>query len=424
MKKGILSFAVLFLLVFSVNAQMDNLANMSAKWMRTNVRNATLDGGGDMVNYNPAGLAMLSDGIYVSLSNQTMFRHPEHSFNFLNTDLSYEQDGCDPFLPMFYAAWKKNRIAISSGVYITGGGATVNYPDGSINTIMMGYSISPGNQITNQSLKASSYYLTVPLNFSYAINDKLSLSAGARFVRGINKTEAEIAYSSVVFDVDYKSNANGWGGIIGIDYKPCNRLNIALHYETKVKLEFEAKDNKGSMSLEADGTKSKRDLPAVLSSGIAYHISDKLIAETDFNYYFQKRADWGQLTDPTSGEVVDASDAAGNCYTANLGFRYLLNDKLELSAGCSYTHFNYDNIELYYTKMGLYEALKYNNLNVGFGAGYYITKNIQLDLGFGRTFWKDKTVNSLSAQKALGTEFPVNLTDKSYVLAIGVDLRF
>ncbi|HRX31721.1 MAG TPA: hypothetical protein P5349_07500, partial [Tenuifilaceae bacterium] len=80
MRKIIVSVIALLGVTLSVNAQMDNLANMSAKWIRSNVRNAALDGGADMVNFNPAGLSLLNDGIYVSLSNQTLFRNPEHTF--------------------------------------------------------------------------------------------------------------------------------------------------------------------------------------------------------------------------------------------------------------------------------------------------------------------------------------------------------
>ncbi len=413
MKRIYFVIGLVFALAINANAQMDNLANMSAKWIRSNVRNAALDGSADMVNYNPAGLAMLDDGLYFSLSNQTLFRHPQHSFNIGLGDVSYEQDGIDPFLPMFYAAYKKNNFSISSGIYISGGGASVNYPDGSINTTLLALAMSPANQVTAQSLEASSYYLTVPLNFSYKLSDAFSFSLGGRFVKGINHTEAALDYTQVVYNVDYKTNATGLGGIIGVDYKPCDKLNIAVHYETKVKLEFEAKDNKGNYQLEPDGTKSNRDLPAVLYTGVSYELTNKLTAEADFNYYFQKGADWGEITDN-----VDASDVAGNCYTANLGFNYELNQKLEVSAGCSYTRFMYDNMELYYTKLGLYEALKYNNLNIGLGAGYDITDKIQIDLGLGRTFWKDKTINSLSGG------IPVNVTDKGYVLAIGVDLKF
>ncbi len=429
-RKIIVPVIALLILSSHTNAQMDNLANMSAKWIRSNVRNATLDGGADMVNYNPAGLALLGDGVYLSLSNQFLFRHPRHSFNFGMGEQSYEQDGSDPLLPMFYAAWKKNKIAISSGVYISGGGATVNYPSGSFNTNLLGYVNLPllsraygYTAFVDQSLEASSYYLTIPLNFSYAINDKLALSAGGRYIKGINNTKAGMTFTGSAaapdyeMNVDYATNASGIGCILGFNYKATDALNISLHYETKVKLEFEAKDNSGSFALEGDGTLSRRDLPAVLYTGVAYNFSDKLIAEADFNYYFQENGNWGEIQDPTTREYVEAAEAAGNCYTANLGFTYLTNEKLELSAGCSFTRFNYNNMELYYTKMGLYEALKYNNLNVGLGAGYYITKNIQVDLGIGRTFWKDKTINSLSAG------IPVNVNDSGYVLAIGLDIR-
>ncbi len=437
--KGIILPIILVLFsVGSANAQMDNLANMSAKWVRSNVRNAALDGGADMVNFNPAGLSLLDDGIYISLSNQTLFRHPEHSFNLGTGEKSYEQDGIDPFLPMCYAAWKKGNMAISSGIYISGGGASVNYPDGSININLMGYKLLIAKaaygytSFQDQSLEASSYYLTVPLNFSYAVNDQLSFSVGGRYIRGINKTKANITLTESLLSapdanvtVDYATYANGFGGVFGVNYKATEKLNIALHYETRVKLNFETEDNKGNYQLQEDGVKNRRDLPAVLYAGVSYDITDKLMAEVDFNYYFQTNADWGTFTDPTEVDeegdniVVDASDAAGNCYTANLGFIYSLNEKLELSAGCSYTAFNYDDMELYYTKMGLYEALKYNNLNVGLGAGYNVTDNIQVDLGFSRTFWKDKTIKSLNAGG-----LDVDVTDSGYVLAIGVDLRF
>lgn len=44
---------------------MDNLANMSAKWIRSNARNAATDGA-DIVNYNPAGLVKMNDGVHLS----------------------------------------------------------------------------------------------------------------------------------------------------------------------------------------------------------------------------------------------------------------------------------------------------------------------------------------------------------------------
>jgi long-chain fatty acid transport protein len=185
-----------------------------------------------------------------------------------------------------------------------------------------------------------------------------------------------------------------------------------------VKLEFEADENKGTFVIEEDGAKTRRDLPAVINTGITYKITDNVMAGVDFNWYFQKAADWGTIVDPRTAYEKDASDVAGDCYTANAGLNYQLNEKLQLSAGFSYTAFLYDDMELYYTQMGVYETLKNNNFNVGIGAGYKINDKIEIDLGIGRTFWKDLTINSLNA-----SGLPVKTTDKSYVLALGLDFR-
>jgi long-chain fatty acid transport protein len=432
-KLSLWAFLPLFLISGVVNAQMDNLANLSAKWISTNTRNATLDGGGDMVNFNPAGLALLKDGIYVSLSNQSMFRHPKHTFNMGAGNQSFEQDKADLLLPMLYAAYKKNNWAISSGAYISGGGGTADYPEGSINTVLMGYQMRQAMYYqygynypvcNNQSIKATSFYLTIPLAFSYAINDKLALSAGGRFIRGINHTQAGLTLTGsntlpdYVITVDYKSNASGFGGVFGVDFKPNDKWNIAIHYETKVKLKFEADDNKGSYILAADGAKSDRDLPATINTGISYKITDKLTAAVDFNWYFQSKADWDSITDPRTAYRKSASKVAGDCFKTGAGLTYQMNDKFQIGAGFCYTGFRYDDQELYYTKMGLYEVVKYDNVNVGLGVGYNVTKNIEADLSLGRTFWKDKTINSLNA-----SGMPVKVSDKAYVVALGLDFR-
>lgn len=437
--KRIFVFVTLFLALtfpFSASAQMDNLANMSAKWVRSNARNAALDGA-DIVNYNPAGLAKLNDGFHLSLNNQSLFRKPQHSFtlNPLLGKQTCKQDGTDPFLPSMYAAYKKSKWALSSGIYVTGGGASADYPEGSINTNLMGYNFMALTNATyhtgyaglkNQSLKASSYYLAVPLNFSYSVTDKLALSLGGRYIIANNHTEAGMTFTGSLvapdspISIDYKNEATGIGGIIGADYSVTDKLNVAIHYETKVKLEFEAKDNKGTVTtLVPDGKKANRDLPAVLYTGVSYKFNDKFSSAIDFNYYFQKNADWGKTTDPSTGGSLETSDLASNCYHVALGVNYQLIPKLQLSAGCKYIHFDYSNQELYYTQLGAYEAVKYDNFNLGIGAGYNVTDKIQIDLGIGRTFWKDKSINSILAGNK-----SVDISNKAYVVAIGVDMSF
>ncbi len=125
-------------------------------------RNASTDAT-DAVVYNPAGITKLSNGFHVNLSNQSLFRKPSHSYDLGlgQGTQSYSQDGADAFIPNFYAAFKKNNWALFTGVYISGGGATMNYPTGSITTDLIGLQALMGAggayaEIKDPSLKASS----------------------------------------------------------------------------------------------------------------------------------------------------------------------------------------------------------------------------------------------------------------------------
>ncbi len=417
------------LLINSVYAQMDNLSNMSAKWIAAPARYAATDEA-DIVNYNPAGVVRLSDGFHLNISNQTLIRKPKHTFNLGTGDQTFGQDGIDPFLPNMYMAYKNNNWSLASGVYISGGGATVNYPEGSINTTMLGYSLmtyinaTAGAQysgITDQNLKASSYYLTIPLQLAYALNDQWSFAIGGRCILGINSTNAGITIGKSVLGapdtsigVDYKENATGFGGVIGVFYKPTPKLGLSLHYESKVKLDFEAKDNSGNYTLVADDSKNRRDLPATICGGASYKITDKLTGAFDFSYCFQKNANWGTIT--YNKQSYDASDAAGDSYTTGIGFNWDVTKKWQISAGCKYTRFMYNDKELYYTKMGLYEVVKYNNIFAGMGVACKVSKKLQLELAGGQTSWKDSEIKSLNAG------IPIKIQDVGYVLSFGIDL--
>ncbi|MFA7115843.1 MAG: outer membrane protein transport protein [Bacteroidales bacterium] len=457
MKKKQLLLTLALLSILSIDtafAQMDNLANMSSEWIRMNNRNAALDAA-DIVNYNPAGLVFLKPGFHFNLSNQTLIRQPKHTYNFgdeLGGEKSFKQDGIDAFLPMFYATYVKENWAIGTGIYISGGGASVNYPDGSISTDLMTQQIlyttdapdpfPAGTHLNDiyganqQSLKASSYYLTVPLSFSYKINDIFSVSAGVRYIRGINNTKASLTLLSSPFgapdtdiNIDYNATANGFGYVLGFNAALSEKLNIAAHYESKVKLDFENDVNEDGTDLFTDGAKNRRDLPATLNTGISYKITDKLRTEVNYNYYFQTNADWGITLFDTPYEE-ETSKLAGNCYTLGAGFAYDMNEKAQVSLGCSYTHFGYENDEnkeIYYSNLGWYEALKNTNLNIGFGGSYEVLKDLKLNLGFGITFWKDYNISSVGAE-GLKPFIPTTIADtnvkcedQSYVISIGID---
>lgn len=458
MKKSLLFLSLtLFSFFYSgnVNAQMDNLANMSSEWIRMNNRNASLDGA-DIVNYNPAGLVFLKPGLHINLSNQTLIRQPQHTYDLGLGDgeQTFKQDGIDAFLPMFYAAYVQEKWAVSTGIYISGGGASVNYPDGSISTDIITKQILfttpapapfPAGTVLNdiystneQSLEASSYYLTFPLNFTYKLNDVFSFSAGGRYIRGINKTKASLTLTGSTFgapdqsiNIDYNATANGFGYVLGANVALGEKLNVAAHYESKVKLDFENDVKTDDTGMFTDGKKNRRDLPAVINTGISYKITDKLRTEVNYNYYFQKNADWGKTFEGTPLEE-ESSELAGNCYTLGAGFAYDMNEKTQLSMGCSYTHFGYENDrdkEIYYSNLGWYEALKNSNFNIGFGGSYEVLKNLDLNLGFGITFWEDYEISSVNAEMLQSAGIPISDTnvkceDRGYVFSIGFNYSF
>ena len=357
---------------------------LDAEWMRHFNRNAALDAA-DIVVYNPAGLVKLSSGLHIDIGNQTLIRMPKHTFDlgFGEGKQSFKQDKIDPALPNLFASYNKGKWAIFGGIYIPGGGATADYPDGSLTTALiakqMSFSPAPAPfpegtlyrdiyPITkDQSLKASSYYLAFSLGGAYAINDMFSVSLAGRYLTCKNTTKAGMTLSGSDFlpdqplKISTEDNADGFGGIIGLNIKPDEKWNIGLHYETAVKLDFKTKVKKDDLGEFTDGAKNRRDLASNLNFGASYKITKKLTAEADYSYYFQKAANWG-----TSGVLksnIDStykkwSDMAGNCYTAGAALLYDVNDKLVVSCGTVFTKFLYKDKEGYFTALGAYEAPK------------------------------------------------------------------
>lgn len=275
----------------AVYANIDNLSNMSAEWIRTGNRNAATDAA-DIVFYNPAGLTELSDGVHINISNQTLIRKPEHSFDLGAGPKHYEQDSADLFLPNFFAAYNSETWSVFGGVYIPGGGATVDYPDGSITTqgvLEMGNDeLPPGyttgdiyTTVANDSLEASSIYLTTTLGGAYKINKRISVAAGVRYIYAMSTIEAQLTLkdptdvakaldpdiTSETLQIDVDEEAQGFGGILGVNFNATDKLNLALNYQTRVKLDFETDVTRDDLNMFTDGEKNRRDFPAFLGLG-------------------------------------------------------------------------------------------------------------------------------------------------------------
>lgn len=364
-------------------SSIDYRGNQSADFIRTLNRNASLDGA-DIVVYNPAGTAMMEDGFHINLGNQFVLK--EYGMELNSTGTDYVSDYPSLILPNFDIVFKNNNWAVFGGFSIPAGGGTVDYEDGIPSLLSF-----PG-----PSLEASSIYYGGTLGGAYAINKMISVSLSGRVIYA---TKEILAKSSVLGTLlDTKQTALGYGGIIGLDVKPIDNLNIGLRYETITELDFEAETKTiysaliSSFPQYSDKAKTRKDLPALASLGVAYTVIDNLMLETGITYYFIEQAN-----------ADDAYDDYDNGFDASIGAEYTLNGNLVLSLGYLYskTGANEDTVNDF--------DMALDSHNISVGGKYSVNDMIDVSLGYNfcpsiemKNATKSETFHKVSHTIALG----------------------
>jgi long-chain fatty acid transport protein len=434
MKKiTLLLISGLFVSSHYATAQMDNLVNMSSEWVRSGARNAATDAA-DIVVYNPAGLTSLENGFHINASNQFVFRKPSHQFDIgLGEGVKkFEQQSADPFLPNMFLTYKKDKWALFSGAFISGGGATIDYSKGSISTDLIGLQALAGAQgaymlVKDPSLKASSFYITTTLGGTYAFSEKISVAAAARYISAKNTMKAGLTLTSSPYDLpdmplalDAEFNAAGLGEVISICVKPVDKLVITARFESQVKLDFKTKTTTDDFGATVSDAKNRRDLPGVLAFGAAYNINDKWKVSGDFNYYMQQNADWGNSSVLTGN--VPLSELAGNAASYAMAMEYHLTEKFLISGGLGFTEFDYANKDGYYASLGTFEVVPDDNWNINAGFLYKASKMLSVNAGFMQSIYKkDQHVNALMAYPL---EVDVTVNNSISIASVGVNLSF
>jgi len=198
MSKLLRVLPLLLMISIALGGGMVENTNQSADFVRMMARNASTDL--DAVFFNPAGLTKLDNGMHLYLSSQTIWqgRTITSDLASLNSD-TFEGTTFAPVFPNFYFAYKMDKLVFSAGFVPVGGGGSAEFADGLPSFEAQPSSLVPqlaAAGVTGYNLdvvfNGSSLYMGGQASISYAINDMISVSAGARFFQASNSYEGHL----------------------------------------------------------------------------------------------------------------------------------------------------------------------------------------------------------------------------------------
>jgi long-subunit fatty acid transport protein len=227
----------------------------------------------------------------------------------------------------------------------------------------------------------------------------------------LEKALAMGAYAAKTADlyVNAEMSGTGFTPILSVNFSPSEKLNIAVKYEFKTKLDLNTQviDNQDGRGLYIQDSVIVADLPAILFTGFEYKLLDNLTLAGTFNCYFDKNVDY----DGQDDVVLDKID--NNFLEFGLGAEYGINDNLRISAGWLSTatgvNENYQNDITYST----------NTNTIGAGIGYRVNEMIDINIGGQYTFYAE-------GSRGFTRLAPINetLNKRTWIIGAGIDFYF
>ena len=380
-------------------ASIDHIQTYTPEYLGNQAQNGMVNNAS--VYYNPAGIVNLEKGTYVHVGAQLAVGHEKMEYK----GEDYKADLFQP-IPNF-AMYK---VEDDSALYWTfggiAGGGDLKYDNGipggkSIPDIIAGTPLGPAlTNLNTDGTKAEgkNLYAQTTLGKVWKIDNNLSLAVAGRLVYGIrelkgdlylkgknNITQQEFTESA---HIDSERTAWGYGAQLGLNYQVTEKLNLAMRYDTKINLNFEAKGSKkdieklgegfpltgGGLGFEdfyseyTIGTKTRRDLPAILAAGMSYKVTDNWIVALSGNYYFNKDAKMDKTKKSEHPLLADTNFVEAeydNGWELAIGTEYRFSPKWAVLGSINYADTgakvtSYDDVEYGLNSVTLGTGLKYN----------------------------------------------------------------
>lgn len=211
---------------------------------------------------------------------------------------------------------------------------------------------------------------------------------------------ADLTQNGLTGDIDSKREAWGYGFQLGINYKVNEKLNLAARYDSRVKMNFKAKGSEHQLQTTdilgqtiglstfypqyTINSKIRRDLPAILSVGASYKVTDNYLVSGAGNFYFNRQAKMDRVT--TFGGHEHGGDYK-NGWEIALGNEYKINDKFTLIGSINYANTGAKTSSFNDTEYAL------NSFTLGGGIRYQYNESVSVTASVARFIYKGSEGN-------------------------------
>jgi long-chain fatty acid transport protein len=240
--------------------------------------------------------------------------------------------------------------------------------------------------------------ITVSPAIAYKVTDTLSIGATLNINYGMLKLKKPALFTTMLAE-QYKedSTAVGFGGTIGVLFKPSDKLGIGLTLRTPSKIKFKGTAENGLAPIllhaaaESD-IEREATWPLWIGGGISFKPTDKLTINADLQYTNWKKIEKieATYTDPAwqaafaNGATIELRWEDKIQY--RFGLEYKLNEKIALRGGYYYDPV----VGPDETLTILLPQFTYNVVTLGLG---YCTEKISLDLCLEYLMGQERTIN-------------------------------
>ncbi|OQY03407.1 MAG: hypothetical protein B6I20_05125 [Bacteroidetes bacterium 4572_117] len=215
-------------------------------------------------------------------------------------------------------------------------------------------------------------------------------------------------------EADVVQTGSGFTPIAGLNLSFMeDKLNIGIKYEFKTNLEI-TNETASDVITGSDGSSMfpdkeviNADMPAMLSIGAKYQITDALNVHAGFHTYFDTKVNWKNV-----------AEIEGNSMEYALGLEYNISEKLLVSAGWLGTKTGVK--DTYHTDL----SYSLNTNSIGGGGAFAINNMITIQLGGFMTMYQDFTANKSYPLGDAAVPFKETYKKSAWGVGIGLDFTF